>query len=48
MIHRIKTHNVLNGLKFSIAEFFFIALVILPFAMYSLTHNRVFYGLVSY
>jgi len=47
MIQRIKTHNILNGLKFSIAEFLFIPLVIIPFAIYYLTHARLVYGLVS-
>jgi len=47
MIQRIKTHNILNGIKFSIAEFLFIPLVIIPFAIYYLTHAQLVYGLVS-
>ena len=47
MIQRIKTHNILNGIKFSIAEFLFIPLLIIPFAIYYLTHARLLYGLVS-
>jgi hypothetical protein len=47
MIERIKTHNVLNGMRFSIAEFLFIALVILPFAIYYLAYAHWINGLVS-
>jgi len=47
MIQRIKTHNILNGIKFSIAEFVIIPLVIVPFAIYYLTHAQLVYGLVA-
>jgi hypothetical protein len=41
---RIKSHNVLNGMRFSIAEFLFIV----PFATYYLAHYRLAYGFVSF
>ena len=47
MIQRIKTHNLLNGLVFSIAEFLFIALVISPFAFYYVTHSRLIHAILS-
>ncbi len=47
MIQRIKTHNLLNGIKFSIAEFIFIPLVISPFAIYYIAHAQAGYALVS-
>ncbi len=34
MIHRIKTHNILNGIIFSIVEFVITDLIIAPFAIY--------------
>ena len=47
MIQRIKTHNVLNGIKFSIVEFVIIALLISPFAIYYILHAQIIYALVS-
>jgi len=47
MIRRIKSHNLLNGIKFSIAEFAFIALVVAPFAIYYVTHNNILYATIS-
>ena len=47
MIKRIKTHNLLNGIVFSIVEFAIIAAVIIPFAIYYIFHVQVFYALVS-
>ena len=47
MIQRIKTHNVLNGIKFSIPEFVIIALLISPFAIYYILHAKVILALVS-
>jgi len=43
----IKTHNRLNGIVFSIAEFAIITGVIAPFAMYYVHHARVLYALLS-
>jgi len=40
MIQIIKTHNLLNGLLFSILEILAMALVVSPFAIYYLTHER--------
>lgn len=47
MIERIKTHNHLNGLRFSMAEFVLIAGVISPFAGYYVLHGRYGYALIS-
>jgi hypothetical protein len=47
MIQIIKTHNLLNGLLFSILEFLVISLVVSPFAIYYLTHERFIYSLIS-
>ena len=47
MIQRVKTHNLLNGLLFSIIEFLVIALAISPFVIYYVLHARVIYALVS-
>lgn len=47
MIQIIKTHNLLNGLLFSILEFLVIVLVVSPFSIYYFTHERVMYGLIS-
>src|SRR5215510_2131919 len=47
MIQRIKTHNLLNGLIFSMVEFLVIALVVSPFAVYYVVHSQVIYALVS-
>jgi hypothetical protein len=45
MIERIKTHNVLNGLVFSVAEFAVTILILAPFAVYYLQHSQVLYAL---
>ncbi len=47
MIQRIKTHNVLNGIKFSIAEFVIIPGVLSPFAIYYVTHAKVEFAFIS-
>ena len=47
MIRRIRSHNILNGILFSVSEFAFIALVITPFAFYYLTHEKHLYALVA-
>jgi len=47
MIQRIKTHNLLNGLIFSLIEFLVIALVISPFAIYYVVHAWAWYALVT-
>ena len=47
MINRIKTHNILNGIIFSIVEFVVIDLIIAPFAIYYVVHGKVFYATIS-
>jgi len=47
MISRIKEHNALNGIKFSIAEFVIVAGLISPFALYYFQHAQVLFALVS-
>ena len=47
MINRIKTHNILNGIIFSIAEFVIVVLIIAPFAIYYVIHGRVLYAAVA-
>ncbi len=41
MINRIKTHNILNGIIFSIVEFAITILIIAPFAIYYVLHGKV-------
>lgn len=43
----VKTHNDLNGVKFSVAEFSVIALVVTPFAIYYVVHAQVVLALVT-
>ena len=47
MINRIKTHNILNGIIFSIVEFVVIDLIIAPFAIYYVLHGKVLYATIS-
>jgi hypothetical protein len=47
MIDRIKTHNILNGIIFSIVEFIIAALIIAPFAIYYVVHGRVLYATIA-
>ena len=47
MIRRIKTHNILNGILFSISEFAVTALVLAPFAAYYLTHRIFLYATIA-
>jgi len=47
MIDRIKTHNILNGILFSMVEFAMTALVIAPFAVYYVIHGRALYAAIS-
>ncbi len=47
MIDRIKTHNILNGIVFSIIEFVVTAGIIAPFAIYYVLHGRVLYAVVA-
>ena len=47
MINRIKTHNLLNGILFSIIEFVITSLIIAPFAIYYVLHGKVLYAAVS-
>jgi hypothetical protein len=45
VIARIQTHNVLNGLVFSVAEFAVTILILAPFAAYYVRHAQVLYAL---
>lgn len=47
MINRIKAHNILNGIIFSILEFVIIDLLIAPFAIYYVLHGEVLYATVA-
>src|SRR5215510_9328224 len=47
MISRIKTHNILNGIIFSIVEFVITSLVIAPFAFYYITRGRTLYAFIA-
>ena len=47
MIYRIRTHNILNGIIFSIVEFVITAGIIAPFAIYYVLHGRVLYAAVA-
>ena len=47
MINRIKTHNLLNGILFSVLEFVFTALIIAPFAFYYTLHHMALYAIVT-
>lgn len=47
MISRIKTHNILNGIVFSIVEFVITNLILAPFAIYYLRHGRVLYATIA-
>jgi hypothetical protein len=47
MISRIKTHNILNGIMFSIVEFVITPLIIAPFAIYYIVHGKVLYAMIA-
>jgi predicted signal transduction protein with EAL and GGDEF domain len=47
MINRIKTHNILSGIIFSVVEFVITALIIAPFAVYYVVDGRVLYATVA-
>ncbi len=47
MIRRIKSHNLLNGILFSISEFGFTALIISPFAAYYISHDKFLYTSIA-
>src|SRR5215510_14720399 len=47
MINRIKIHNILNGIIFSIVEFLITAGIIAPFAIYYVLHGRALYATVA-
>jgi hypothetical protein len=47
MISRIKTHNILNGIVFSIVEFVIAALIVAPFAIYYVFHGRTLYAIIA-
>lgn len=44
MISRIKTHNTLNGIIFSIVEFVITALIIAPCAIYYILYGKILYS----
>ncbi len=47
MIEKIKAHNEVNGFVFSTIELAAIAFIILPFALYYLTHGRALAGILT-
>jgi hypothetical protein len=47
MLRRIRSHNILNGMLFSIFEFGFTALIIAPFAVYYIIHGKLLYATIS-
>ena len=47
MIRIIKSHNLLNGIIFSLVEFALIALAIAPFAIYYITHHKIILAVIS-
>ena len=47
MIRRIKTHNILNGIVFSITEYMIAALIVAPFAVYYIAFGRVLLAVVA-
>ncbi len=47
MVNLIKTHNILNGITFSIAEFIIVPLIIAPFAIYYIVHGKVLLAAVA-
>src|SRR5215510_2684018 len=47
MINRIKIHNILNGIIFSIVEFLITAGIIAPFAIYYILHGRALYATIA-
>ena len=47
LLDKIKSHNYLNGLVFSAVEFFLAALVVAPFFIYYITHEKLPYATVS-
>jgi predicted signal transduction protein with EAL and GGDEF domain len=47
MINRIKAHNLLNGIVFSILEFGITVLIIAPFAIYYVVHGKVLYATIA-
>jgi len=47
MIQRIKTHNILNGILFSMIEFVVAALIVAPFAIYYVLHGRTLYAAIA-
>ncbi len=47
MLRRIRSHNILNGMLFSIFEFALTALIIAPFAAYYILHGKSLYATIS-
>jgi len=47
MINRIKVHNILHGIVFSVVEFVITALIIAPFAIYYVVHGKVLYATIA-
>ena len=47
MLNKVKSHNEVNGFRFSAGEFSLMALVIAPFGIYYFAHGRPFAGLVA-
>lgn len=47
MIKRIRLHNYLNGLLFSLVEYLLVAGILLPFFIFYLVHDWAFYSFIS-
>ena len=47
MISRIKTHNLVNGVVFSIVEFLVTAGIIAPFVAYYVIHGGTLYAVIA-
>ncbi len=47
LLERVRSHNYINGLKFSAVEFIFAALIIIPFLVYYSTHHRIWSAILA-
>jgi hypothetical protein len=47
MIRRIRLHNYLNGLWFSLLEYLFVAAILTPFLIFYVLHERTLYALAA-
>lgn len=47
LTEKIKTHNYINGFVFSAVEFILVAVIILPFFIYYVVHERILLSIIS-